>query len=273
MIVVSRNISLAPTDPQSWLDENSPLIAWHNVILDTTTTADSEDTDFPAVNVANPASYLKWKSLTTDIQYFTIHFEDVEPEETDYIAIAGHNLGSTRTSVKVETFIDGAWTELVQEVMPADDTVIIFRYTRGAYGDIRFKFGIGTAPPELAVVYLGRILVLQRRIYVGHIPITYGRSTEVVNGMSESGVFLGRIILRETNGTSFTMNNIMPDWYRTYMDPFIQAAREYPFFFSWRPGDYPLETGFAWITNNPQPSNARANGMMQITLQMGGVVQ
>ena len=53
--------------------------------------------------------------------------------------------------------------------------------------------------------------------------------------------------------------------------PFIVASKEVPFFFAWRPASYPRETGFAWMTNNPKPSNQRSNGMMQISLSMGGV--
>jgi hypothetical protein len=30
--------------------------------------------------------------------------------------------------------------------------------------------------------------------------------------------------------------------------------------------------GFAWLTNDPQPMNQRPNGMMQVELQLSGVV-
>jgi hypothetical protein len=131
----------------------------------------------------------------------------------------------------------------------------------------------GAAPPTIAVVYAGALLVLQRRIYVGHTPIPYGRSAKITNGRSESGNFLGRIVLNEKTQSAVKMQNLTPAWYRQHLDPFIAASKEAPFFFAWRPLSYPREVGYAWMTNDPQPSNARANGMMQIDLQMTGIAQ
>ena len=113
--------------------------------------------------------------------------------------------------------------------------------------------------------------MLQRRIYVGHTPIPYGRESRVTTGVSESGNFLGRIVLGESLETSVDLQNMTPAWYRAEMDPFIAASKEAPFFFAWRPDSYPRETGYAWMTNNPKPSNQRSNGMMQISLSMGGI--
>jgi len=113
---------------------------------------------------------------------------------------------------------------------------------------------------------------VQRRIYVGHTPMPYGRSARIQNGRSEAGHFLGRIVIQETRDTAVALQNLTPTWYRTYMDPFIRASKEVPFFFAWRPQSYPYETGYGWMTNEPRPVNQRANGMMQIDLQMSGVV-
>jgi hypothetical protein len=130
----------------------------------------------------------------------------------------------------------------------------------------------GSEAPTAAVLYTGALLVLQRRIYVGHTPITMGRTSKITNARSESGNFLGRIVLNEMTETSVSIQNLTPDWYRSQLDPFIRASKETPFFFAWRPGDYANEVGYAWITDDPQPSNQRSNGMMQIDFQMRGIV-
>jgi hypothetical protein len=96
---------------------------------------------------------------------------------------------------------------------------------------------------------------------------------KITNARSESGNFLGRIVINEMTETSVSMQNLTPDWYRSQLDPFIRASKETPFFFAWRPGDYPNEVGYAWITDDPQPSNQRSNGMMQIDFQMRGIVR
>ena len=93
----------------------------------------------------------------------------------------------------------------------------------------------------------------------------------VANLVSISGAFLGRIINGQTRRSSCALENLTPDWYRTYMDPFLLAAQESPFFFAWRPGTYPTEAGFAWLTGDPVPNNQRSNGMMQVSFDMEGV--
>ena len=147
----------------------------------------------------------------------------------------------------------------------------MLRFEPDAYVSIRIRLQPGSAAPTAAVVYVGKLLVLQRRIHGGHTPINYGRTTKVTNARSENGSFLGRIVLAEVTTTSVSLQNLTPDWYRTYFDPFVTAAREQPFFWAWRPSDYPAECGFAWLTNDPVPTNHLANGMMQVSFEMGGI--
>jgi Concanavalin A-like lectin/glucanases superfamily len=161
-------------------------------------------------------------------------------------------------------------TQLVQEGVYGDDRPIIFRYESGEYQQIRLKIEQpieGT--PELGVIYVGRVLQLQRRIYVGHTPITYGRDDRVVTGVSQGGNYLGRIIQEQSKMSAVTLSNMTPSWYRTYLDPFIKISKDTPFFWAWRPGTYPLEVGYSWITSSPRPSNQRSNGMMQIDWTLG----
>lgn len=270
MIIISNSLVLGLT-PETHV--NAPLIGWHNLVTTGNIEADTAATDYPASNMANPitAPGARWRAADSTAQAVSVAVDTVEP--IDYIAIARHNLGSAAVSVTVEGSInDGAdWFELVQEALLPNDAPAIFRFEPQALTDIRLSLGAGDDPAEIAVLYTGLLLALQRRIYVGHTPIVLGRSAKIVNGRSEGGDFLGRIITSEQRETSVDLKNLTPSWYRTYLDPFIEASKDTPFFFAWRPGDYPDEVGFAWMTNEPQPSNQRPNGMMQVQLQMTGI--
>ena len=79
------------------------------------------------------------------------------------------------------------------------------------------------------------------------------------------------MILGETRETQIALQNLRPDWYRANIKPWLSARPRKPFFWPWRPGDYPNEVGFGWITKEPQPSNQRRNGMMQITIAVNGI--
>lgn len=276
MAIVISN-SLALTLPET-LSANNPIVGYENLVTVSNISTTTEDTDFPATNMANPSTALVWHGLDESPaadEYITIDVNSVD--ELDYIAVARHNWGTAQITVSVEGLVDAdaspiVWQELVEEFIPADDTPLIMRFTGIALSSIRIKLQPGSAAPQAAVVYTGALLVLQRRLYVGHTPLTYGRTARVVTGRSESGNFLGRIVLGESVNSGVTLQNLTPAWYRANFHPFVLDARENPFFFAWRPLAYPTECGFAWLTNEPRPVNQSANGMMSVTMEMTGIV-
>lgn len=266
------NASGLDTSPSTGLNGNSPLIGYDTVLSTSAIVADGEDADYPDSNLANVSTAAKWVGADTTDQYLTLTMNS--SVQCDYVGIARHNFGTAEIVVSLEAETAAApstWNEIVGEFTPSDDAPIIMRFTPALYTRLRVKLQPDVTAPEAAVIYAGRLLILQRRIYVGHTPITLGRDARITNGRAESGDFLGRIVLTETLKTAVDLQNITPSWYRSNFDPFVVAAREAPFFFAWRPEDYPDEVGFAWLTNEPQPSNQRSNGMMQVSLQMDGL--
>jgi hypothetical protein len=193
-------------------------------------------------------------------------------ETVNYVGIASHNLGSTGASYVLQYSTDGLiWTDAIDQRMAADDAAILHEFDDVTARWYRLSLTPGSAVPSIAVLYIGRVLRLERRIYVGHTPIVYGRRYTVSSNYSENGQFLGRVLRRTTLSSSVSMENITPSFYRTDVDPFFQAASVTPFFFAWRPSDYPREVGFAWLTGDPEVTNQRPNGMMQIGFSMQGI--
>jgi hypothetical protein len=268
MIVLSNQFVLTPAAPG--VNADNPLIGWHNLVALGNVSADTELVDAPAANLANPATFLTWRGASATAQSIIADIASVDP--IDYLAIAAHNFGSAQISVTIEGSVTpGVWFELVQATMLGSDAPALFRFTPQALLSIRAVLGVGSEAPRAAVLYVGKLLTLPRRIYVGHTPITYGRTAKVTNARSESGNYLGRIVLNEMHETAVELANIPPDIYRSDIDPFLQASTDTPFFFAWRPASYPREVGYAWMTNDPQPVNQRTNGMMSLSLRMQGL--
>lgn len=274
MIIISRNYVIVETADFS---ADNPVIGYENLVTVDNVTVDIEDPNHPAVNVANSSTALKWAGFQ-DYASQALQVFLNSSEEVDYLAIARHNLGSLQFPVTVEgaTELDSDgnpdWFELVQETLLPDDSPAIFRFAPQALLYIRLVMGIGLDAPEISVLYVGKLLILQRRIYVGHTPINYGRNTNVTTGRSESGQYLGRLITGEWRSNGVSIQNITPDWYREFMDPFVaRANQDTPFFFAWRPETYPFEVGYCWLTGDARPVNQIANGMMQIELSLNGV--
>jgi hypothetical protein len=257
---------------------DTPLIGYETRVTTANISSTTETDDDPATNLANPSTALKWTGVVVSPavdEYITVDVQTAE--EMDYVGIARHNFGTAQITVSVEGVTDGdaspeVWEELVGETLLADDGPAIFRFTAQALAKIRLRLQPGSEAPTLAVLYTGKLLELERNIYVGHTPITLGRRTKTVTPRSESGNFLGRIVLNQMTETKVDLDYLTPDWYRANFDPFVEAAEESPLFFAWRPGDYPDEVGFCWLTNDPIPQNSLANGMMSVSLDLRGIV-
>src|SRR5690606_14299113 len=206
-IVISSAVVLAATDEN---DPRKPRIGYHNLITADNIAADEETDDEPAVNIANPSTYLKWRGTTTGTQAVTVTLGSAA--DVNYFAIAKHNLGSTGATVKLQSSDDGSsWTDASDAVEPSTDYALICEFDTVFAKYFRLYIEPGSEAPSIAVMYLGEILPLQRTIYVGHSPITLSRSTIVSTGRAEAGQFLGRHIRREFIETSVDLQNLTPD--------------------------------------------------------------
>jgi hypothetical protein len=266
MIVISQSLVLSPvTEPEAHL----PVIGWRNVITPANVSTDEEDPLFPAVNLANPSTALQWRGLTAVQQHVTVTFSTVT--YVDYFAVAQHNFGSAGIGISVEGLFGGEWELLGDELIPADDRPIMWRFPLTAPEQIRLRMRAGSALPRLAVPFCGRLTVCEVGIQVGYTPLPYGRVSNVVTGRSESGNFLGRITTGRSLQSTANLAFLPPDWARAELDPFLEAAIDQPFFFAWDPENFPKEVGLAWLMNDPQPDIHLLTGHMQVTLEMGGV--
>lgn len=287
MIVISDELVLAApaqtTSPGGvTLLADNPWVGWHNIVVPSNVQVDADsEINYPLINIANPSTYLFWQSAedvdSQPVQYITITPSDTS--ELNYIGIAGHNYGSDGIGVVIEgaTDIDSSgdpdYIELTNEVMPADDSPMMFRFTKQSYLSLRIRLTLTDAAPRAAVVYCGELLVLERRLYVGHRIINYNDTTNIVTGRSEMGQFLGRLVLGEFKSTQIELQNITPQFYRQGVEPWRQSMKTRPIFFAWRPSSYPFEVGYCWAMNDMQVSNSKANGFMQASISLQGIAE
>jgi hypothetical protein len=269
-IVISNNFILTQPDNEFPVTLDHPIIGWHNIVTSSTIEADTAEASNPASNLANPATHLYWRAADTTEQYLTITTNYVD--EIDYLAVAGHNFSTAEITVSVEGFIDGVWTEIVEEHMLSSDGPLLFRFTSQSLSKIRLKMQAGVTAARAAVVYVGSLLTLERKIYVGHTPMVHGRKNEILNGYSETGNFLGRNVLGSWRESTIPLSLISPRWYRENMDAFLEVAVTTPFFFAWRPETYPSEVGYAYLMEDPMPTPQSPSNKLAFDLKVRGVV-
>jgi hypothetical protein len=274
MIVISSPLVLSLSGTYS---ENLPVIGWQNLVSVVGITADYEEAEYPATNLANVATNLLWKSGDASEQY--IEFEIATEDQVDYIGVARHNFGSGEIIVSVEYLSDDespeVWTELVQETLLPNDNAAIFRFepTYLTHAKIRLRLQPqGTVEPQAAVAYVGRLLVMPRSFPESHTPVNFGTETDTAVGESDGGEYLGAIIRRRRLSSTIDFQFLNDVWYRANMADFVDFAnRRNPFFFAWNPGEHPTEVGFSWLTSDAQPSFKPILGVADIQLQYGAV--
>jgi hypothetical protein len=258
----------------------TPVIGYQNLVTASNITTTTAAAGFPASNLANPATHLMWRSTivpgnsppTDEGIFIALNSSEL----VDYVGIAKHNLvGSTISLWRSTNNSPNDYTQLVAASVVADNSPIIFRFTAQAVGTLWVK--ITPADTITAgVVYVGRLLDLGRGVKADqeHTPLPYGRRSNVVDGLSESGNFLGRVVLSSMRQTKAVFFGFTRTFYASDLDAFLEAAQEIPFFWAWAPGEYPTETGFAWLINaDAEPSirvdtDVRAVGL---TLEMRGI--
>lgn len=236
--------------------------------------ASTADDGFPASAADSPLTYSGWKPTTTPAWW---KIDAGDNQTVNYVGIASHTLGTVGASVKVQ-YGDGSspesWSDATSVHEPADDSPILFLFDAVSAPSWRLYIDIDTSPqtmPLLGVVFIGSVLEMPRMIYGGHTPITLARNTVVRPTRSERGQWLGRSIIRGGSVGSWSWRYLDPSWYRTYFDPFVEAARTQPFFIAWRPGDFPDEVGYVWTSGDIRPGNMGVKGFMEVSLEAEGL--
>ena len=263
--------ALVLSSPEQF-DTTTPVLGWQNFVTVSGTSADHEEDFYPAINMANSSTNLTWKSDSTDVQYVTFLLNEEEP--IDYVGIARHNLGTGGVVIEVEVqlFSEGGWSNLVEGFVVANDAPILIRFLNAAVHALRLKLTPLATPPEIAVVHIGRMLVMPIGIPVGHTPLIDGRTTRTAAGVAEAGDFLGSIVLSQKLSTSVAFQYLEDEWYRTNMRPLVRQGRGAPFFYSGFPDSHPEEAGYAWLVSDPRPVFIEA-GWVNVTLEIAGIVE
>jgi hypothetical protein len=193
--------------------------------------------------------------------------------DIDYIGIAGHTLGSNAVSVEPETSLDAAaWVPLSIDTLPTNDSPIMFLDDSRSARHIRLTLTGVSAMPQIAVIYIGEVLAMEEEIIgAGFMPLTMSRQTVLHRSMSRGGQFLGQGIRR--NGVTGTANFefLTPAWYRSEFDPFVEHARQFPYFFGWCPELYPAEVGYVWTGVDIIGSYSGKKDWMQVKWNMQGI--
>ena len=272
MLIEGSALSVSPS--------GTPRILWDSAVTFSGITASVSATGYPASNLANPATNQEWRAGEPDSPAVAVEITMTMTAGTrSAVGIAGHNFGTTGTSVEVGYYSTSpsVWNSLAGPQTPDDDEPILFHFTAQSLSSIVIKLGVGTEPSRAASVYAGNMLVMERGVDVGEdfaVP-RFARKTEYAAPRSERGDYLGRIVTSQwIDDITHNYKHLTPDFFRDYIDPFIQGAQEdAPFFYAMKAEDgVNWDVAYLWLTDDPVPLKSPVTERYAVALKMGGVV-
>jgi len=179
----------------------------------------------------------------------------------DYVWVRVTHDGAANTIAIAEVQIFEAlesWSEVVAPILAADDEPLLFRFALQD-GDpfpidaVRLRLQPGTLPPEATTMYVGKLLQFPRGEVGDKTPAALARKQRVVNGQSERGGFIGRVITGAYINGEAVFQKLESDFFRESVTPFLKAAEGDPFFYAWHPVLYPDDVVFVQITEGKDP--------------------
>jgi hypothetical protein len=193
------------------------------------------------------------------------------------VGLAEHTIGTEGAAVTVETSMgdtEGSppvqiWTALGGEVNPGDDAPLMFLDDARDARFVRLTF-TGDFAPKIGVFYRGLALAMMRPPEMGYEPIPLARQTETHGSISRGGQFLGQAIKNYGVQSPISFMRLEHDWYRENFDPFVKSARQFPYFFSWAPANYPEEVAYVWTQEDIRPSYSEWD-RFSVTWNMVGI--
>lgn len=264
MVAVVLTQNLVTAGIVNPLTSNAGQICYQTFTRGITPTVSGTGTGYYAGALANSLTAEFWQPDSTPGYAY---WDFAEAKQFSYVAIGAHTIGSSGCSVSVEISNDASvWTS-VGSHEPDDDTAIIFYFGTVSARYMRVSVD-GVTPPVIGVVYCGVPLEMQRGLYGGHSPVTMSPDIKTYPIDSESGQWLGHSVVYRGFKSSASWKHLTAAWVREYFEPFRQSAINYPFFFAWRPLEFPNEVGLCRPDATISPTNMGLRDFMEVSVNL-----
>lgn len=181
----------------------------------------------------------------------------------NYVAICGHNLGTTGASVSMQHGSGAGGTTLTAQAITDDETVfILFDDVSNAYH--RLTISGGSSAPVIACVSFGTSLVLQSGIKPGWVPSGFGDAPDVIDTVSEDGFLVERVVLNRPHDGKLMIPHMDRAWMRANWKPFRAHAISRAWFIGVGFGTADADAILAWTDGVPPPDAVSAIGYQSV---------
>lgn len=267
MTVITKNLVLEVAG--STIDHARIGHASFTLDSDVTVTASTAAAGFSEQSILNSLTYERWKPLALPA---TLTVQLPSAQFADYVGIAAHTLGSTRSTLAVEYSFNGTDYTTLQQFAPPDNTPIMILFGQLSALYWRLRIVAADSIPYIGVFYVGKALTMQRMIYGGISSPKFNFDTKVLTNESNTGQTLGRTVIRSGINQSFSWRHLTRDWCDNNVPAFLTNAQNRAFFVAWRPHTHTEDVIFGETQADPQLTNMGIRNYLEMSFSMRGVV-
>jgi hypothetical protein len=234
-------------------------------------TADGTDGDL----AANDYTFQRWACGTLPADWTMVAAANFE---MDTVFIAAHNLGTTGSTLTIETAstLGGAFT-LRATIVPTDDSTIAVMLNNGGtpYSVRELRIGVTGASTDamIGIIRAGKALQMTQAVFAGVKPIGLSRAVETRHAISETGQWLGRTIQRQASMSQMDWAHLDDAWYKANFHPFALSLPQTPFGLVQNPLRMPESVAWCWTDAAPVPEYMGLRNLMQVSLPVTGFLE
>lgn len=257
--------------------DNHPIASHENMGRSagvTLASSPSATTDGAASNAFAGDTFSYWVPDTTGVTSATLTATLATAAALDFAAIEAHNLGTHGATVSIEYSTDSGTTWTVAGAAQAltDDDPVGWYFMAVTADRWRLNVTGFTAGDAISVgvCFFGAALMMDRPFYQGFTPPIAVNDVDLLNNVSAGNHLLGNSVVRR--GLTFSAKfqhisatYIRGDRFQAFQHAFNNGT---PFFFVWRPTQFP-EMRYCWREGDTiAPSNTGPRALMGFTMNM-----
>lgn len=224
---------------------------------------------------ANDYTFQRWSCGALPSNWTLVAAANVD---VDTVFIAAHNLGTTGSTVEVQTAstLGGAFTTRATIVPTDDSTIAVMLNNAGtpySVREIRIRVTGASAAAQIGIIRAGKALQMTQPVFAGVKPIGLSRAVETRHAISETGQWLGRMIQRQASLSQMDWSHLDDAWYKANFAPFALALPQTPFGLIQNPLRMPESVAWCWTDAVPVPEYMGVRNFMQVSLPVTGFLE
>lgn len=242
-------------------------LAYDNALARGDLTATSEAAGYPILDALTRDTYQAWRAaVAAPVVACVLDY----PETIDYLAIARHNLGSLGITAELEYRIEsGSWTKIAT-ITPATDDPLLVPFASTEADEVRLTFD-AAGVPIVAVLAVGKAIVMPRPLRSTMQPVWLSRRTSVAPQMSDGGEVIGGVVVRRGVAVSPSWRNLPLAFYVSTLRTLARDLPGLPFFLAWQPDEAPDEVVYGMIDGDTNGDHIRNSTRYEFGFSMRGL--